>query len=51
MPNYKVDFWTGNYQEAESKADAIRIIIQRIKDDEIGWDDFTAVEVEEADAS
>lgn len=32
MPYYKVEFWTGNEQEGSDKKDAIRKVIQRIKD-------------------
>ena len=50
MPNYKVLFLTGNYQEAKSGEEAIKLVIQRIKDGEISEDDFVALE-EEANAS
>ena len=47
MNYYKVEFYTGNYQEAESKEDAIKKVIQRIKDGEIEEEDFIANEVED----
>lgn len=47
MPNYKVDFWTGNFQEADSEEEAIKEVIARILCGEIDEDDFSAEEVEE----